>query len=458
MLLFVLHLGHQHIARKPQHERPILHVNGRDRIQQRRKVGVILPQSILDLLPDLDDLGRGDGGSGRASRLGSDWRLRRGLGGRLRADLRRGRDERGLRGRLQRFGEGQLEREGRLPAAARVGRGFVEDSHHPQDGGGRERVRMFGHPFFNIPGRLDLRRVAHLDQHQPAQIVNHLASQRARIGAAVEGAVDLLETAPRIRVRDGGDEVEDGLGGRGPEDGLREVQRDAFARRGELVEQGDGVAHPARGLARDEGEGVAVGLNGFGGGDGLELADDLVHGDAAELVTLAAREDGGGDFVDLGGGEDEDGVRRRFFEGLEERVEGRRGEHVDFVNDVDFEFALCGGEIYFVAQVTDIVHRGVGGGVNFNEVEEAIFVDGAAVVAFVAGTLGLVVVQAVDGFRQQTRQRGLARAARTREEIGVRHAVSDNGVAEGLHDVLLADDFGPSLRAVFAVEGLGHGG
>jgi hypothetical protein len=31
-------------------------------------------------------------------------------------------------------------------------------------------------------------------------------------------------------------------------------------------------------------------------------------------------------------------------------------------------------------------------------------------------------------------------------------------MTECLHDVLLADDFGPSLRAVFAVEGLGHFG
>ena len=61
-----------------------------------------------------------------------------------------------------------------------------------------------------------------------------------------------------------------------------------------------------------------------------------------------------------------------------------------------------------------------------------------------------------DGFREETRKGSLARPTRTGEEIRVRHAVSGNRVTQCLHDMLLTDDFGPSLRAVLAVKGLGH--
>jgi hypothetical protein len=38
----------------------------------------------------------------------------------------------------------------------------------------------------------------------------------------------------------------------------------------------------------------------------------------------------------------------------------------------------------------------------------------------------------------------------------VADAVSRDGIAERLHHVLLADNFGPALRAIFSIEGLGH--
>lgn len=46
--------------------------------------------------------------------------------------------------------------------------------------------------------------------------------------------------------------------------------------------------------------------------------------------------------MDIGGCEDHDDLRRRLFEGLQQSVEGLCGEHVDFVDDVDLEFANGG--------------------------------------------------------------------------------------------------------------------
>jgi hypothetical protein len=44
--------------------------------------------------------------------------------------------------------------------------------------------------------------------------------------------------------------------------------------------------------------------------------------DQLEVEALAARQDGDGNLVDLGGGEDEHHVRRRLLQRLQQRVEG----------------------------------------------------------------------------------------------------------------------------------------
>ncbi len=160
--------------------------------------------------------------------------------------------------------------------------------------------------------------------------------------------------------------------------------------------------------------------------------------------------------MNFSGCQNEDGVRRRFFERLEKRVEGRCGKHMDFVDDVNFVFALRGGKIDFVAQVADIVHAGVRSRIDLDEIHEAVFVDGLAIFAGVVGALGRVFVETVDCFCKQSRHRGFACAARASEKIGMTYSVCFDGIGEGLDNMLLSDHGIPLFWAVLAVEGLGH--
>jgi len=130
---------------------------------------------------------------------------------------------------------------------------------------------------------------------------------------------------------------------------------------------------------------------------------------------------------------------------------------MNFVDDVDFVSTLRGREVDLIAQVADIVHAVVGGGVDLDHIHEAVFVDGFAVLTFVARTLSRVFVETVHRLRQQTRDSGLARSAWTCEEIGVTDSICLNGVGQGLDDVVLSDHGIPLFGAVLAVEGLGHG-
>ena len=78
-----------------------------------------------------------------------------------------------------------------------------------------------------------------------------------------------------------------------------------------------------------------LGGKAFLGRDAFEVRHQRAGLDAAEVEPLAARQHGHRDLADLGRGEDEFGVRRRLLERLEQRVERRAREHVDFVEDVD---------------------------------------------------------------------------------------------------------------------------
>jgi len=178
--------------------------------------------------------------------------------------------------------------------------------------------------------------------------------------------------------------------------------------------------------------------------------------DAAEVETLAAAEHGGGDFVRLGGGQDEARMRRRLLERLEQRVEGRIAQHVHFVNDVDFVAAFTGPEAHLLAQLADVVYAVVAGRVDLDQVEHAPFVDGDAGGALVAGAL-LFGGGAVEGLGQDAGGAGLACATRSGEEIRMRDAVLTQGVAQGLHDMLLPDHLVEGLAAPLAIQRLSHG-
>ena len=91
---------------------------------------------------------------------------------------------------------------------------------------------------------------------------------------------------------------------------------------GHLVKDGEGVAHSAVGLLCDDVEGRRLGVDALMLTDVLQLLDDIGHGDAREIINLATRQDGRDDLLLLGGGKDKDGIFGRFFQRLEEGIEG----------------------------------------------------------------------------------------------------------------------------------------
>ena len=130
-----------------------------------------------------------------------------------------------------------------------------------------------------------------------------------------------------------------------------------------LVEDSQGVTHGAVGLEGNHMEGLVVDGDIFLGGDVLQVPDYVRNADAAEVVGLAAAQDGWQNLMLLCGGKDENGVCRRFLQSLKEGVEGRLAEHVDLVYDKHAVFSNLRGNVHLVDEHFNVVHAVVGGGV-----------------------------------------------------------------------------------------------
>ncbi len=161
----------------------------------------------------------------------------------------------------------------------------------------------------------------------------------------------------------------------------------AARERRELLERGDGVAHPARRVPRDERERGVVDVEALAVADHAQPADDVVDADAVEVEALAARLDRLGHLVRMRGGQHEDDVGRRLLDGLEQRVERRRREHVDLVDDVDLVAALGRREEHAADDLlADVVDAGARRGVELVDVRVAPLGD---LDALLAGAVGL---------------------------------------------------------------------
>jgi len=139
-----------------------------------------------------------------------------------------------------------------------------------------------------------------------------------------------------------------------------------------------------------------------------------------------------------------------FFEGFEEGVEGRGGEHVGFVQDVYFVAALWGGQVDLVGEEAYVVYAIVGGGVQFNQVEGSAFGEASARGALPAGVAVRCEPFAVDGFSQDAGTGGLAYASRPKKQIRRSQLAMSKGIAKGLYDKGLTHHLGKGARPILA--------
>ena len=236
--------------------------------------------------------------------------------------------------------------------------------------------------------------------------------------------------------------------------------------RDRLIEQRERIAHRAFRRARDQRQRVGFGGNGFLGGDALQMLHQQRGVDPPQIEALAARQHGDRHLADFRRRENEFGVRRRLFQRLEQRIECGAGQHVHFVEDIDF---VAGADRRIADGVVDLAHvvdAVVGCGVHLDDVEMAAFHDRLAVQAehrHLDGRPGNGAVRqfVIERAGQNARRRGLADAAHAGEDPGLRDAAGLERVRDRAHHGVLADQVVEGRRPVFARQhaiGAGGGG
>ena len=242
----------------------------------------------------------------------------------------------------------------------------------------------------------------------------------------------------------------------------------AAGARGRLVEEREAVAEAARGRRSERGQRRALDagllplrllprvhdLEALAPGDVGEAAGDFVVRQPPEVEALAARQDRRGDLVPFGRRQDEDGVRRRFLEGLQQGLERGRGDRVDLVDDEDLSPVARRRVRHDFDEIARLVHLPVRGAVDLEGVERAALEHLHARRARAAGSRRRAVERAaVDRGREEARRRRLADAARARKKVCVRQPVGGNRVREGADDLVLPHDVRERARPPFPGEG-----
>ena len=139
---------------------------------------------------------------------------------------------------------------------------------------------------------------------------------------------------------------------------------------------------------------------------------------------------------------------------FEKRVERVLGEHVHFVDDVDLVTRRDRAVAHALDELADVVDPGAARGIHLDHVDVAVGGNREAVLACPArldrGSALAVGADAVERLGDDARRRGLAHAAHAREDEGMREPAPLEGVGEGAHHRLLADEVGEAAGPVFA--------
>ena len=402
---------------------------------------------------------RGRGGRRRGGRPRRRHRERRAR----REDLL-DRDESGQLGEPE---EEDLQRERRDVAAAEHPLRLGEERQHAQERGVGRRPRHVpqrGGAVFGDPRDAGRRRVGG-EPDGPADERRQVVGRGTRVrprGLQLGGAPEDRRPVAGENRRQEGDEG-------GPVGGAEKegdvARGDAATRLGDrLVEEREPVAQAPRrrGGERREGGGLDPGRRFLRRVDGVPLAvgdlgEPVSHlgvGEAPEVEALAAGEDRRRDLVPFRRREDEDGVRRRLLERLQERLERRRRDGVDLVDDEDLPAVPHRRVADDLDQVARLVDLAVRGAVDLEGVDGAPLEDLHARLARPARARGRSGGgPAVDAGGEEARRGRLPDAARPREEVGVSHPVLGQGVRQGTDDLGLSHDVRERPGAPLSREG-----
>jgi hypothetical protein len=276
----------------------------------------------------------------------------------------------------------------RVAALAHVVDGDREQVDQPDHRRLAELVRLRPQPLARFLGHGQrLGHLAHvLHEQQVAQVLDQLRHEPAEIVSLLRELFDERERAGGVAVDDEIAEPEQRLLLDRAEQLQHRLHRDlAFGRSGELVEGRGRVAERSTRRARNERERLRRRVEAFTVGDARHHRDEILQARPLEDERLAARAYGRQHLRQIGRAEDEDEMRRRLLDQLQQRIPRRVRELVRLVEDVDLGAALDRLEHDAVADLADVVDAALRRRVHLDHVERCARSDPQADVAGAVG-------------------------------------------------------------------------
>ena len=207
-------------------------------------------------------------------------------------------------------------------------------------------------------------RAAH--DHQVAPVVDQLIEQFPQLQAFIEGSPQEFQGFLGIALQDCFGKGNDLVDVSGAQQAIHVLGGQPLLTKGEkLIEEGLSIAHGAGRPACDQLQSFVVGLQLFVGHHLPQVPHDSNSPNPRKIEALASGQDGQGNLLDLGRGENELHMGRGLFQRLEQGVEGSCSYHVDFVNDVNLESRPCRPVLDVLAKVPDLVNSVIAGTVDF---------------------------------------------------------------------------------------------
>ena len=161
-------------------------------------------------------------------------------------------------------------------------------------------------------------------------------------------------------MKQGFGEGDDLLGRGDTEQALYHVHGDmSMPIRHELIEQTQRITHTAGGRSCNRFGDSRINLVGFARGNLAEMGHCVADVVPVKRVALTTRQNGGRNFVDFCGSQDKNRMGGWLFESLEQCVKCSCGQHVYFVDDVDFVAPHGWTKLYAFDDFTGIINTGM---------------------------------------------------------------------------------------------------
>ena len=140
------------------------------------------------------------------------------------------------------------------------------------------------------------------------------------------------------------------------------------AENAQLIQKRNTVSHSARRIFSNRKQSVIGNINFFVIRDISQMFNNIIGCNSSEIKSLAAALNCIKDFVNFCCRKDENNVFRRFFKCFQQRIECRIRKHMDFVDNIDFVFAVNRCIENFFQNILSIFNFSVACGIDFNNI------------------------------------------------------------------------------------------